>query len=127
MNLDVKSDENLEFYEQLFKLPYSNFFNLFVVQQNNTPFSTKHNTKGDEYENVIVVIDDSSWKARYNFEDFFAENYENEKKTSNTSNLLYVVSSRAKHNLCFLFLSPLSDKSIKNVKNLFGKENFIQI
>jgi DNA helicase-2/ATP-dependent DNA helicase PcrA len=38
-----------------------------------TPFATKHGVKGEEYENVIVVVG-RGWN-QYNFSDFLFSNY----------------------------------------------------
>jgi DNA helicase II / ATP-dependent DNA helicase PcrA len=126
-NYDFEDEEKKEFYETLMQIEYSQFSRLYEVQQENTPFSTKHNTKGDEFNNVIVIIDDNSWKQSYNFNDFFSDNKENENRYKRTNNLFYVVCSRAMYNLAVVCTSELSEVAKSKLKEWFGKENFFEI
>jgi len=126
-NYDFEDEGNREIYEKLMEINYSQFIRLYQVQQDNTPFSTKHNTKGDEFENVLVVIDDTSWKRKYNFDDFFSGNTVNEQRYYRTNNLFYVVSSRAKNNLAVICVSSLSDGAKTRLKEWFLEDNYIEI
>lgn len=126
-NYDFDDEDKKEFYDKLMDIDYAQFIRLYQVQQNNTPFSTKHNTKGDEFDNVLVVVDDSSWKQSYNFNDFFADNHEKEERYLRTSNLFYVVCSRAKNNLAILCVSELVNEAKTKIKELFSESNFIEI
>lgn len=126
-NYDFEDEEKKEFYEKLMAINYSQFMRLYQVQQDNTPFSTKHNTKGDEFENVLVIIDDTSWKQNYNFNDFFSDNTENKQRYDRTNNLFYVVSSRAKKNLAIICASSLSDEAKTRLKEWFLEDNYIEI
>ena len=91
-----------------------------------TPYSTKHGVKGDEYDNVLVVIDDYSWN-QYKFNDVFANNRTNIGRFDRTLNLLYVCCSRAKSNLVILSLSDMDNKAIGTINNWFGTENVYDI
>jgi DNA helicase-2/ATP-dependent DNA helicase PcrA len=124
---DFADEEKKEFYEKLIAIDYSQFVRLYQVQQDNTPFSTKHNTKGDEFDNVLVVIDDISWKQNYNFDDFFSGNTTNEQRNYRTNNLFYVVCSRAKNNLAIICVSSLSDRAKIRIKEWFLEDNYIEI
>ena len=126
-NYDLEDKDKKDFYEKLMDLDYSQFVRLFQVQQDNTPFSTKHNTKGDEFNNVVVSIDDNSWKQKYNFDDYFSNNLTNAKRNYRTSNLFYVVCSRAKINLAVVCVSPLSNEAKYRVKEWFQEANYIEI
>jgi DNA helicase-2/ATP-dependent DNA helicase PcrA len=125
-NYDFEDEKKKEFYEKLMNIEYSQFMRLYKVQQDNTSFSTKHNTKGDEFNNVLVVIDDDAWKQKYNFNNYFSNNNENEDRFKRTNNLFYVVSSRAKINLAVAFVSTLSDDAKFQVKEWFGGENYYE-
>ena len=127
INYDLEDEEKKEFYEKLMNIDYSQFIRLYQVQQDNTPFSTKHNTKGDEFNNVLVVIDDSAWTQSYNFDDYFSSNLANERRYNRTSNLFYVVCSRAKNNLAIVCVSHLSNESKVRIKELFQEKNYIEI
>jgi len=123
---DFEDKEKKEFYDQLMEIEYSQFLRLYQVQQENTPFSTKHNTKGDEFDNVLVIVDDRAWKQNYNFNDYFSNNMENEKRCQRTNNLFYVVCSRAKENLAVVCTSDLSCQAEIQIKEWFGEANFIK-
>lgn len=123
---DFDDESKQEFHDALMELEYSQFVRLYQVQQNNTPFSTKHNTKGDEFDNVMVVIDDNAWR-NFNFNDFFSNDHENEKRFSRTNNLFYVVCSRAKKNLAVVCSSDLSATSINTIKTWFQEENYLEV
>lgn len=125
-NYDFEDENKKEFYEKLIEIEYSQFMRLYKVQQDNTSFSTKHNTKGDEFNNVLVIIDDDAWKQKYNFNNYFSTNNENEDRVKRTNNLFYVVSSRAKKNLAVVCVSTLSDDAKFQVKAWFGKENYYE-
>ena len=97
--------------------------NLHEHVQNHTVFSTKHGTKGEEYRNVLVVLDDTDWKKEYNFNKFFNDTDENPNRLEMTKNLFYVSCSRAKENLIVLMLSQIDDVSLSKVKEWFGEAN----
>lgn len=124
---DFADEGKKEFHEKLMMIDCSQFVRLYQVQQDNTPFSTKHNTKGDEFDNVLVVIDDNSWKQSYNFDDFFSGNTTNEQRYYRTNNLFYVVCSRAKNNLAIICVSSLSDRAKTRIKEWFSKDNYIEL
>lgn len=114
-------------FENLLALPYSEVISLFFHIQNFTVFSTKHSTKGEEYRNVLTVIDDTEWKAEYNFEKFFNDSDDKENRKLRTRNLFYVECSRAKANLVVLTLSPMDDIALNTLRSWFGPENVISI
>lgn len=126
-NYDFENDDKKIFYENLMGIEYSQFIRLYNVQRENTSFSTKHNTKGDEFNNVLVIIDDNSWKQKYNFNYFFSNHDTNEDRSKRTKNLFYVVCSRAKNNLAVVCVSPLFDESKTQVKEWFGAENYFEL
>jgi DNA helicase II / ATP-dependent DNA helicase PcrA len=123
-NYDLEDDKKKEFFEKLMDIDYAQFMRLYQVQESNTPFSTKHNTKGDEFDNVLVIIDDNAWKQKYNFNDFFSNNMEKEERYYRTNNLFYVVCSRAKKNLAVVCISELSPTSKWKIKEWFGERGF---
>lgn len=127
INYDFEDGDKKDFYEKLMGLDYSQFARLFQVQEDNTPFSTKHNTKGDEFNNVVVIIDDNSWKQSYNFDDYFSNNVANAQRHNRTSNLFYVVCSRAKINLAVVCISPLSNNAKSRIKDWFQEKNYMEI
>jgi DNA helicase-2/ATP-dependent DNA helicase PcrA len=121
----VQEDKNL--FDSIMSLPYSEIINFFEHTQNHTVFSTKHGTKGEEYRNVLTIIDDTEWKQEYNFENFFNNTDDNERRKLKTRNLFYVECSRAKENLVVFALSEMNDVALNNVRIWFGDENVLSI
>ncbi len=114
-------------FEAFMDLSYSELLTFWRHVQNNTVFSTKHGTKGDEFENVLTVIDDTEWVQEYNFKNFFNDTEERPERKLRTRNLFYVECSRAIDNLMVLCLSDLDSKAIANIKTWFGIDNVIDI
>lgn len=118
-----KIEKDISFNEALMTLPYKEYINCFKHTQNQNVFSTKHGTKGEEYRNVLVVIDDTSWKSQYKFESYFDNSDTSEARKERTKNLFYVSCSRTKENLVVLALSKMDDNAMTTVRNWFGNEN----
>lgn len=90
-----------------------------------TPFATKHSVKGDEFENVLVVLG-RGWN-RYNFDQFLEwaaapSTIPADKRDTfeRNRNLFYVCCSRPTTRLALLFTQLLSEKSLSTLKNWFG-------
>ncbi|AKC80650.1 DNA helicase II [Xanthomonas arboricola] len=88
-----------------------------------TPFATKHSVKGDEFENVLIVIG-RGWN-KYNFDQFLqwsAEGVPEGKREAyeRNRNLFYVCCSRPTTRLALLFTQELSDTSLALLHNWFG-------
>lgn len=121
---DFDTAENKDRYDALMKLPFRMFKRLHEVVEGHTPFSTKHGTKGTEFPNVLVIIDDDAWN-QYSFVDYFANKRDNMNRFLRTMNLFYVVCSRATENLVVLCQTPLDNTVLNNVKAWF--DNCIEI
>ncbi len=117
---DIK---NIALYSSFLETPYLEIINLYKHTQNSTVFSTKHGTKGEEYRNVLVVIDDTEWKQEYNFNNYFSNSEENQYRLLRTTNLFYVSCSRAIENLYVLMLSDVGTSSLSTINNWFGHNN----
>lgn len=126
-NLDeekrAKIDRDISFFNSFMDLPYTQVVNFFKHTQNENVFSTKHGTKGEEYRNVLVIIDDTNWKQKYNFENYFDDSEERPERKERTKNLFYVSCSRAKENLVVLALSSMGPSAMQTINNWFGSEN----
>lgn len=123
-NYDFDDVDKKSFYDQLMNIDYAQFNRLYQVYEKETPFSTKHGTKGDEFNNVMVVIDDNAWR-NYNFNNFFSKTDTSEKRMKMTNNLFYVVCSRAKKNLAVVFCSELSEASKEVINQWFGNIHIV--
>lgn len=95
--------------------------------ENEVIYHTYHGTKGEEYDNVIILMGNDFGKQDKNkFSSFFL-NYGKElpdeaaqMKFNNTKNLLYVACSRAIKNLRILYLDDISDFE-DGIKQIFGE------
>jgi DNA helicase-2/ATP-dependent DNA helicase PcrA len=115
--------KNKIFYDSLMQTSYNEIICAFKHIQEQTSYSTKHGTKGEEYRNVLVVIDDTSWPQKYNFQNFFDGSETNLDRELRTKNLFYVSCSRAKENLVVLALSQMGDSAMNKINEWFGSEN----
>jgi DNA helicase-2/ATP-dependent DNA helicase PcrA len=121
--LQEKTVKDKKFYDDLMRLPYIQFRNLFKHTQDQTVFSTKHGTKGEEYRNVLMIIDDTSWKQKYNFQNFIDNTEEKPDRKLRTQNLFYVSCSRAKENLVVLSLSEMKEPALAIIRAWFADGN----
>lgn len=91
-----------------------------------TPFATKHSVKGDQFENVLVVVG-RGWNA-YNFGQYLewvatgTIPKDKEAAFERNRNLLYVACSRPTTRLALLFTQELSANAIATLQNWFGKD-----
>ncbi|OCX51937.1 hypothetical protein BEL04_18215 [Mucilaginibacter sp. PPCGB 2223] len=118
---------DLQFFNDMMSVPYIEFINLFKHTQNQTVFSTKHGTKGEQYRNVLVVIDDTSWRQMYNFQNFINDKEENEQRKLRTKNLFYVSCSRAMKNLVILALSEFETDALNVISQWFPSDRIFSI
>lgn len=123
---DERNQRDKTFYDNLMQVKYSEVINVTLYIDEFTPYSTKHGVKGAEYENVLVVIDDSSWN-QYKFDSVFSNDTSNANRYNRTLNLLYVCCSRAKDKLAILSISSLSGVSLNTINNWFGNENVYDV
>jgi len=112
-------------YDQVANLPFSEFQSLFDYMEGYTPFTTQHKTKGTEFPNVLVVLDNGGWN-NYNFEYLFADVAGKESVVSRTRKIFYVCCTRAKENLAVFYHKP-SENVLKKAKEWFGASNVVNL
>ncbi|MGB3345456.1 MAG: ATP-dependent helicase [Aequorivita sp.] len=122
-----KIERDISLFNTVMALSYSEVINFFKHTQNENVFSTKHGTKGEEYRNVLVVIDDTNWKQKYNFEHYFDKTEERPDRMERTKNLFYVSCSRTKENLVVLALSKMEKPAVNTISAWFGADHTIEI
>jgi DNA helicase II / ATP-dependent DNA helicase PcrA len=105
--------------------PYAAFIN------DNTPYSTQHGVKGEEYKNVVVVYDDieAAWNL-YSFTKMLVPELAGnptEGQLDRSTRLAYVSFSRAVENLRILLFTPDPEgtKRILIEKSLFRKDQVV--
>ena len=110
--------EHQAFLAKLLDIPYVEMSNYRSVLENNLPYSTKHGVKGDEFQNVLVVLDDAgaNWN-QYSFGKLLAGTDTSEGRIRRSRNLFYVCCSRAKDKL---IVADLGTGSQAKIEALFG-------
>jgi DNA helicase II / ATP-dependent DNA helicase PcrA len=106
------------------EVKFSEFQNLYKYLEGQTPFSTQHKTKGSEFDDVLVILDNGRWND-YNFEYLFL-NTGTPSVLERTQKIFYVCCTRAKENLAVFYHNP-STQVIMKAKEWFGEENMINI
>lgn len=88
------------FMETLLALSFSEITAYRAVLENHLPYTTKHGVKGDEFDNVLVILDDAgaNWNL-YSFGNLLAGTENRDARLIRTRNLFYVCCSRAKDRL----------------------------
>jgi len=116
--------KNEYLYNRVKDVRFSEFQNLYKYLEGQTPFSTQHKTKGSEFDNVLVILDNGRWND-YNFEYLFL-NRGTQSVLERTQKIFYVCCTRAKENLAVFYHNP-SAQVIAKAKEWFGEENVIDI
>lgn len=111
-------------YDQVVEVPFSQFQALYKYLEGFTPFSTQHKTKGREFDNVLVVMDNGNWNS-YNFDGLFT-NQGKDTVLDRTRKIFYVCCTRAKDNLAVYYHQP-SDDVLNKAKEWFGIENIYEM
>ena len=113
-----------EKFKAVCKIPALESKLLYEREQEYMPYSTQHNVKGTEFDNVLVVLDNGGWN-QYNFGDLFGER-PGYGTIQRTQKIFYVCCSRAKHNLVVFFSNP-SNIVLGTAKDWFGESNLLKI
>jgi DNA helicase-2/ATP-dependent DNA helicase PcrA len=122
-------------YWRVKQIPYSEFEKLYSYLEGYVPLSTQHKIKGNEFHNVLVLLDSGGW-TKYNFNYLFnpefgqtlkpKERESFERVLLRTQKLFYVCCTRAKENLVVFFQEPSDEVKAKAIE-WFGKDNIIDI
>jgi DNA helicase-2/ATP-dependent DNA helicase PcrA len=119
-------------YRDLRDVKYNEIVALSEYVADKTVFSTKHNVKGAEFDNVVVVLG-RGW-TKYDFAKMLSNHSrrgqlkEGELSSYETSrNLFYVAASRAKHNLVLIFTQELDASALASLCDWVGAEHVVEI
>ncbi len=122
--LEIFKEKKEYLYNRVKGLKFSEFQKLFEYLEGQTPFSTQHKTKGAEFDNVLVILDNGGWN-NYNFEKMFLGTA-SPSVMDRTQKIFYVCCTRAKEKLAVFYHNP--DKQvIEKAKEWFGEGNVINI
>jgi DNA helicase-2/ATP-dependent DNA helicase PcrA len=111
-------------YNRVKNVKYYEFQKLYAYLEGQTPFSTQHKTKGTEFDNVFVILDNGRWN-NYNFENLFLGDG-NPSVLMRTQKIFYVCCTRAKEKLAVFYHNP-KDAVIDQAKIWFGEENVFDV
>ncbi|KAB2703188.1 UvrD-helicase domain-containing protein [Brucella lupini] len=105
--------------DEFFKLKADEIEKYIDFLDENSPFSTQHGSKGEEYENVLVMIDDieAAWNA-YSFSKVLTPGVAGDptdRQQELTQKLAYVCFSRAEVNLRILMFSKDAEAAKKEL------------
>lgn len=114
-------EENKYLYNRVKAVKFREFQNLYYYLEGFTPLSTQHKTKGSEFDNVLVVLDNGKWND-YNFEYLFTNRTDKLSILTRTQKIFYVCCTRAKENMIVYFDTP-SNAVISHAKEWFGENN----
>lgn len=123
-HLEKFKSEKEYVYNRVKEVPFQEFQEVYDYLEEKTPFSTQHKTKGREYDNVLVILDNGGWN-KYNFEKMFLNTAPNS-VMERTQKIFYVCCTRAKENLAVFFHNPNQDV-INKAKEWFGEDNVIEV
>ena len=91
-------------------------------------YHTYHGTKGLEFDNVVIIMENAFGREK-NFFDYFFNSCEHSdfnkidiKKYNRVKNLLYVSVTRAIQNLRILYIDDVKDFE-SGIKHIFGEIN----
>ena len=117
-------EKNEYLYNRVKDVKFNEFQKLFEYLEGQTPFSTQHKTKGAEFDNVLVILDNGGWN-NYNFEKMFLGTASSS-VMDRTRKIFYVCCTRAKEKLAVFFHNP-DAQVIEKAREWFGEGNVINI
>ncbi len=128
----TKEREQLDakLYQDFFALPFRQVAAFARFSMTSTPFSTKHGVKGDEFDTVLVVLDDAgaAWNF-YSFDKYLsgADDATNPGRAKRSRNVFYVCCSRARQRLAVIDLAGASAPKTERMRALFGIDRFYEV
>ena len=118
-------EKNEYIYQRVLDVGYTEVRNVYDYILQQQPFSTQHKSKGLEFDNVFVLLDNGRW-SKYNFASLFTETRTTENVKLRTRKLFYVCCTRARKTLAVFYPAPTAD-IVENAKGLFGAQNVIDL
>ncbi len=136
LNITLETGDDLSSSQEVLRklkvIKYSQVRALSKFISGHTPFSTQHGVKGDEFENVLVVLG-RGWN-QYDWNKFLElSNPSNGNPTGQEDfyvrnrNLFYVACSRPIKNLTLLFTQQLSVEALETLSIWFGEDKITHL
>lgn len=104
-------------YERVKRVSFKELVSVYDYVEGYTPYSTQHNIKGAEFDNVLVVLDNGNWNM-YNFKYLFEKTKNKDEIIKRTQKLFYVCCSRAMRNLV-VFYEKAPDGVVEQAQTWF--------
>ena len=128
-----ESERETAVVDEFFNLDISQFIKWYNYifddsKQESISYYTLHGSKGLEFDNVVVVLQDN-FARKNDYCKYYFENYGNpdclDKRFSEVRNLLYVACSRAKLNLHVIYICSLQESILENIESIFDDIKYI--
>lgn len=122
-----ESEREMTVVDEFFKLDISQFIKWYNyifddLKNEGISYYTLHGSKGLEFDNVVVVLQDKFAKKE-NYCKYFFEKYntsiDSDSQFQEVRNLLYVAFSRAKKNLYVIYKNNTPENLLANIKDIF--------
>lgn len=126
-------EREMSVIDEFFNLDVSQFikwYNYIFDDLKNKEISyyTLHGSKGLEFDNVVVVLQDN-FARKKDYCKYFFENYYNrtdgDERFNEIRNLLYVACSRAKKNLHVVYIAEIQENILANIESIFGEIQYL--
>lgn len=125
-NLKRYANKNNYVYYRIRNTDYSEYINVFDYILGLKPYSTQHKTKGLEFDNVLLLLDNGNWR-KYDYATIFDNSLrKSEEIKTRTKKMFYVCCTRAKQQLAVYYPNP-SDAVVNGAKQIFGEQNVIKL
>jgi DNA helicase-2/ATP-dependent DNA helicase PcrA len=125
-----REQADAKLYTTLFALPYAQVAAFARFFTTSTPFATKHGVKGDEFETVLVVLDDAgaAWNV-YSFDKYLsgADDEAKPERASRSRNVFYVCCSRARQRLAVIDMGKVSAAKAARMRAMFGADRCFEV
>lgn len=121
------SDDN-EFFSLIKEIKANEFYNYYLQYSEFTLLQTMHGTKGNEFSNVLININENTTWNWYNFSKWLKNEMLRDTVKIRTEKLLYVSCTRAKNSLIINYIVEENDSKSEhaisvmesNVKRIWG-------
>jgi DNA helicase-2/ATP-dependent DNA helicase PcrA len=123
-SLNKFKENNDYLYNRVKNVRFSEFQNLYEYLEGKTPFSTQHKTKGTEFNDVLVILNNGGWN-NYNFENLFLVNG-TPSVLGRTQKIFYVCCTRAKERLAVFYHNPVP-AVLDKATEWFSAENIVNL
>lgn len=128
---EEEPERDMTIVDEFFSLNISQFikwYNYIFDDFKNEGISyyTLHGSKGLEFDNVVVVLQDN-FARKKNYCKYFFENYNTltDSQFQEVRNLLYVACSRAKINLHVIYIADIQEDVADNIKIIFDNIEYL--